>query len=72
MRNAPWTVWRKRDLAYQIVIHLLAVVGAVALFTWATEARGLDRVWVVDDAWVLDNIERRVVPVATARRYYAF
>lgn len=140
MRNAPWTVWRKRDLAYQILIHALAVVGMVALFMWATEARGQDRVlvevndrvnasiryvrqndgidsarvlpavgdcddfvWskfmllaregvsmqrmeptpvryrgqehvvlVVDNAWVLDNIERRVVPVETARRYYAF
>lgn len=140
MRNAPWTVWRKRDLAYQILIHALAVVGMVALFMWATEARGQDRVlievndrvnasiryvrqtdgmgsaqvlpaegdcddyvWskmmllaregvsmqrmtptpvryrgqehvvlVVDDAWVLDNIERRVVPVERARRYYAF
>jgi predicted transglutaminase-like cysteine proteinase len=140
MRNAPWTVWRKRDLAYQILIHALAVVGMAALFVWATEARGQDRVlievndrvnasiryvrqsdgmesarvlptegdcddyvWskmmllaregvamqrmaptpvryrgqehvvlVVDDAWVLDNIERRVVPVETARRYYAF
>lgn len=36
MRNTPWTVWRKRDLAYQVVIHGLAVVGAVAIVGWAT------------------------------------
>lgn len=69
MRNAPWTVWRKRDLAYQILIHLLAVVGVVALFGWATEARGQEHVvMVVDDAGGPDNIRWRVEPVETARR----
>lgn len=140
MRNAPWTVWRKRDLAYQIIVHALAVVGLIAAFGWATESRAQDRllvevndqantairyvrqdpltdapafmpvegdcddyawskfillaragvawsrmdrpvvtyrgqlhqVLVVDGRWVLDNIERRVVPLETARRYYRF
>jgi hypothetical protein len=49
MRNAPWTVWRKRDLAYQILIHLLAVIGIVALFAWATEGRGAHRLSEVSD-----------------------
>lgn len=28
---------RKRDLAYQVVVHLLAVVGMVAIYGWATD-----------------------------------
>lgn len=36
MKNAPWTVWRKRDLAYQVLIHALAVIGAGTLISWIT------------------------------------
>jgi predicted transglutaminase-like cysteine proteinase len=32
--------------------------------------RGQDHVVLIVDGWVLDNIERRVVTVETARRYY--
>lgn len=127
-----------RDLAYNLLVHALAVVGLIALFGWANEARAQDPVlvdvndrvnasirWIpqrdgmdtaqvlpaegdcddyvwskmmllaregvslrrmqaahvayrgqehvvlVVDGWVLDNIERRVVPVEVARRYYA-
>lgn len=31
MRNPPFTVYRKRDLAYQVVIHFLALVGVLHL-----------------------------------------
>ena len=31
MRNSPFTTWRKRDLAYQLLVHALAVVGIVYL-----------------------------------------
>lgn len=34
--------------------------------------RQLHAVLVVDGRWVLDNVERRIVSVETARRYYRF
>jgi predicted transglutaminase-like cysteine proteinase len=47
--------------------------GRVVVVGWQNERihrlRGFHAVLVVD-GWVLDNIERRVVPVETARRYY--
>ncbi|MBX9709217.1 MAG: hypothetical protein K2X61_14940 [Caulobacteraceae bacterium] len=30
---------RRRDLVYSLLVHALAVVGLIALFGWANEAR---------------------------------
>lgn len=30
---------RRRDLVYNLLVHALAVVGLIALFGWANEAR---------------------------------
>lgn len=62
------------DYAYSKFMLLMAEGFAPHRLRLATVGFRHDwhAVLVVDGRWVLDNLERRIVPVETARRYYRF